>query len=114
LGIPSLSVRGTYTLTRDLSTSKVCIFKKKSSAYFQPVFSKRPPAAGLSENTGYLITLVSVWTDLKPAVTLFAGPENQHMVLIQVRVGNRPIKDVDSIGVQVGAALLDQAAGRSA
>ena len=58
--------------------------------------------------------LPSVWTDFKPAITLFAGPENQQVVFIQVLVGNRPVKDIDSIGVQVGAALFDQAACRSA
>lgn len=55
----------------------------------------------------------SVWTDFKSAITLLAGPENQHVVFIQVLVGNRPVKDVDAIGVQIGATLLDQAASRS-
>jgi len=116
LSVLSQSVRGNYTLTHNLSMVNLCMFKKKSSAYPQPVYrcreAGRRPARG--HRTSAAPCLHSVWTDFKPAVTLLTGPENQHVVFIQVLVGNRPVKDIDTIGVQVGAALLDQAACRSA
>jgi len=52
--VPSKSVRGTYTLTHNLSTLKLCIVKKKSSTYSQ--LACRCPA-GRPEDTGHLPTL---------------------------------------------------------
>ena len=52
--VPSKSVRGTYTLTHNLSTLNLCIVKKKSSAYSQPACRC---SADRPEDTGHLLTL---------------------------------------------------------